>query len=219
MKKIKYFIVSIITVMFASSCSQMTFNKINTTVYETRQQDINKGAIPYNPVIADLKVDLDKKISGTSIRQVNRYNDFELDNTKQAALYNAMSNSGADVVVDPIYKVNITNNDGRDDKITIQSEVSGFFGKYTNIHKADATELSNASIGGALLYSNNNSVTQKQAFVPVIPEPDPATTAAAIAAKKKKKRKIIGWTVGTTLILSLGMGLGLGLTGGGFGGF
>ena len=141
MKNIRLLILSTLTVIFASSCSQMTYNKINTTVYETRQQDIQKGAMPFNPVIADLKVDLDKKISGSSIRQVVRYNDFELENTKQAALYNAMSNSGADVVVDPIYKVNITNNEGRDDKITIQSEVSGFFGKYTSIHKADATEL------------------------------------------------------------------------------
>ena len=214
MNKIKFLSLSVIVAVFASSCSQMTFNKINTTVYETRQQDINKGAIPYNPVIADLKVDLDKKVSGTSIRQVDRYNDFELENTKQAALYNAMSNSGADVVVDPIYKVNITNNDGRDDKITIQSEVSGFFGKYTSIHKADATELSNASYGGALIYTNNNStVSQKTTMVPEKLVPDPAATAAANEAKKKKRRKILGWTIGSTLILSLGLGLGLVLTG------
>lgn len=220
MRKIKNLILLTLTVIFVSSCSQMTFNKINTTVYETRQQDIEKGSLPYNPVIADLKVDLDKKISGTSIRQVDRYNNFELENTKQAALYNAMSNSGADVVVDPIYKVNISNNDGRDDKITIQSEVSGFFGKYINIHKADASELSNSSIGGALLYKNNNTVSQKQYIVPVIPDPDSAATTAANEEKnKKKKRKIIGWTIGTTLILGLGLGLGLGLSGGGFSGF
>ena len=134
MNKIKYLSIVAITDINQSTKTSMTYNKINTTVYETRQQNINKDALPYNPVIADLKVDLEKKVSGTSIRQVDRYNDFELENTKQAALYNAMSNSGADVVVDPIYKVNITNNDGRDDKITIQSEVSGFFGKYTSIH-------------------------------------------------------------------------------------
>lgn len=213
MNKIKYLSIVAIVAVFASSCSQMTYNKINTTVYETRQQNINKDALPYNPVIADLKVDLEKKVSGTSIRQVDRYNDFELENTKQAALYNAMSNSGADVVVDPIYKVNITNNDGRDDKITIQSEVSGFFGKYTSIHKADATELSNATYGGALLYTNNSPVAQKQTVVPTIPVPDQAATAAANEAKKKKKRKVIGWIIGSTLILSLGLGLGLGLTG------
>ena len=54
-----------------------------------------------------------------------------------------MVNSGADVVIDPIFKVNITNNDGRDDKVTIQAEVTGFYAKYTNAHKADANEIQN----------------------------------------------------------------------------
>lgn len=210
MNNFKFLSYIIIVALFMSSCSQMTFNKINTTVYETRQQDIKKGAIPYNPVIADLKVDLDKKITGSSIRQVTAYNEFELENTKQASLYNAVTNSGADVVVDPIFKVNITNNNGKDDKITIQSEVSGFFGKYTSIHKADANELANASYGGVLSYSNNEeNSTQKQTYSPIIPDPDPAATAAEAAKKKKKKRRIIGWTIGSTLIFSLAIGLGL----------
>lgn len=219
MKKSKNLAYMILVIVFASSCSQVTFNKINTTVYETRQQDINKGAIPYNPVIADLRVDLDKKISGSSIRQVTRYNDFELENTKQAALYNAVTNSSADVVIDPVFKINITNNDGRDDKVTIQAEVSGFFGKYTDIHKAETKELENAMYGGSVLYSKASNITNSKNITPLIPDPDQAATAAATEAhNKKKRRKIIGWTVGTTLILSLGLGLGLGLSGNGFGG-
>ena len=142
MKKTKKLFYLISAAMFVSSCSGTAFNKINTTIYQTRQQPINKGAIPYNPVVVDLNVDI-KKITGASIRQVDRYNEFELENTKQAALYNAMVNSGADVVIDPIFKVNITNNDGRDDKVTIQAEVTGFYAKYTNAHKADANEIQN----------------------------------------------------------------------------
>lgn len=214
MNKIKILLLSIIVAVFATSCSQMSYNKINTTIYQTRQQDISKGAIPYNPVIADLKVDLDKKISGSSIRQVIRYNESELQNSKESSLYNAITNSGADVVVDPIFKINITNNDGRDDKVTIKSEVTGFFGKYTSIHKADATELLNASNSGLLLNTNNNNVSQNQNIVPVIPDPNPAMSAEEAAAKKKKKRKIIGWTIGSTLIMSLSLGLGLALAGG-----
>lgn len=139
-KKINYLILGS---MFISACSSTSLNKINSTIYETRQQPINKGAIPYNPVVVDLNVDVNKKITGSSIRQVDRFNDFELENTKQAAMYNAMTNSGADVVIDPIYKITITNNDGRDTKVTIQAEVTGFYAKYTNAHKADATELQN----------------------------------------------------------------------------
>lgn len=143
MKKTKKLFYLISAAMLVSSCSGTAFNKINTTIYQTRQQPINKGAIPYNPVVVDLNVDINKKITGASIRQVDRYNEFELENTKQAALYNAMVNSGADVVIDPIFKVNITNNDGRDDKVTIQAEVTGFYAKYTNAHKADANEIQN----------------------------------------------------------------------------
>jgi hypothetical protein len=128
------------------SCSGVALNKVNTTMYETRQQSINKNAIPYNPVVVDLNVDINKKISGSSIRQVSVYSEAEVENTKQAALYNAMNNSGADVVIDPIFKVNISNNEGRDTKITIQAEVTGFFAKYTNAHKADANEIQNLKI-------------------------------------------------------------------------
>ena len=65
------------------SCSGVALNKVNTTMYETRQQSINKNAIPYNPVVVDLNVDINKKISGSSIRQVSVYSEAEVENTKQ----------------------------------------------------------------------------------------------------------------------------------------
>lgn len=211
MKKhsILYFL-SIVT-LFMSSCSQMTYNKINTTLYQTRQQEIEKGALPYNPVIADLKVDLDKKVSGTAIRQITRYTDQEVEITKEASLYNATVNSGADLIVDPMFKINITNNDGKDDKITIQSDVSGFFGKYTSIHKADANELRMADYAGVVQVSQSAATIENKTTSVVIPEP---TDQAAEAAKnKKRKRKIIGWTVGSILLLSaVGLGAGLGVS-------
>jgi len=139
MKNNKLLILPLLGIGMFTSCT--TTNKINTSIYTTRQQPINREALPYNPMIADLKVDADKKVSGTAIRQVDFMSDNEIENTKQLALYNAMSNSGADVIVDPIFKVNISNNDGKDRKITIQADVSGYFGKYLNIHKADAEEL------------------------------------------------------------------------------
>lgn len=143
MKNVKHLFYFIMGGILVTSCSGVTYNKINTTLYQTRQQPINKGAIPYNPVVVDLNVDINKKVTGTAIRLVDRYNDFEVENTKQAAMYNAITNSGADVIIDPIFKINITNNEGRDTKITIQADVSGFYAKYTNAHKADAAELQN----------------------------------------------------------------------------
>ena len=63
MNRIHKLLAIIIVALVFPSCSQMAYNKINTSVYETRQQDIDKGALPFNPVIADLQVDLSKKIS------------------------------------------------------------------------------------------------------------------------------------------------------------
>ncbi|MCC6516505.1 MAG: hypothetical protein IT275_09130 [Chitinophagales bacterium] len=146
MKKIKIFSFVVFGSMLIASCSSTSLNKINTSVYDTRQQKINKNSIPYNPVVVDLVVDINKKVSGSNLRQVDRYTDYELQNAKEAALYNAMTNSGADVIIDPIYKINISNNDGRDAKITIQTEVTGFYAKYTNAHKADANEIQNLKI-------------------------------------------------------------------------
>lgn len=211
MNRIHKLLAIIIVALVFPSCSQMAYNKINTSVYETRQQDIDKGALPFNPVIADLQVDLSKKISGTSIRQVSRFNDLGLENTKEAALYNAVTNSGADVVVDPIFKINISNNDGRDEKVTIQSEVTGFFGKYTSIHKATTAELENAVYDRSLLYANTPTATNKNSSAVLPIEEDMALAAEKAAALKKKKRKAIGWAVGSTLILSLTLGLGVGL--------
>jgi hypothetical protein len=208
---------TLLSVLLLVSCSPVSLNKLNTTIYETRQQDIQKGALPYNPVIADLKVDLEKKVSGSSIRQITNYSAYELENTKQASLYNAVTNSGADVVVDPVFKINISNNDGKDSKITIQSEVSGFYGKYLNIHKADSIELRNSTyFKPPIKVNNNESVSNNTAkansfFQKTIT--DTQNSAEDAAAKKKKKRKLIGWAVGSTLIsiIVLGVGLGVGM--------
>ena len=47
--------------MLMMSCSGVSLNKLNTTIYETRQQTINRNSIPYNPVVVDLSVDINKK--------------------------------------------------------------------------------------------------------------------------------------------------------------
>ncbi len=205
---------ALLSVLLLVSCSPVSLNKLNTTIYETRQQDIQKGALPYNPVIADLKVDLEKKVSGSSIRQITNYSAYELENTKQASLYNAVTSSGADVVVDPVFKINISNNDGKDSKITIQSEVSGFYGKYLNVHKADSIELRNSTYFKPPIKVNNNESVNNTAkansfFQKTIT--DTQNSAEDAAAKKKKKRKVIGWTVGAILISTIALGAGLGV--------
>jgi len=43
----------------------LTSCKVVTKTYTSRSIPITREAIPYNPVIADIKVDLSRKISGT----------------------------------------------------------------------------------------------------------------------------------------------------------
>lgn len=54
MKKIKNQFLILGGSMLMMSCSGVSLNKLNTTIYETRQQTINRNSIPYNPVVVDL---------------------------------------------------------------------------------------------------------------------------------------------------------------------
>lgn len=197
MKNLSYIIIGV-AVFAMVSCTST--NKINTSVYTTRQQPINREAVPFNPVIADLKVDIDKKVTGSAIRQVELLNESEVDNTKQLSLYNAMTSSGADVVVDPIFKVEITNNNGKDKKVTIQSDVSGYYGKYTSVHKADTTELKTLML-----------FRQAQGFQYIPDKESTPILSPQSPTSAKKKGKKIALAIILPLVLT-GLGLGLGLT-------
>lgn len=85
MNNFNRFLIFISAVILFSACS--VTDKINSSIYTTRQQPINRKALPYNPMIADLKVEADKKISGTAISQVDFATDAEVDNMKQLALH------------------------------------------------------------------------------------------------------------------------------------
>lgn len=111
-----------------SSCKPVT------KMYTSRNIPINREAIPYNPIIADLKVDLSKKVTG-SITAKN----VTTENAKHLAIYNAMETSGADVVVDPVFKIETKG-------IKTKASVSGYFGIYDNVHKATKDELENLKL-------------------------------------------------------------------------
>jgi len=112
----------------------LTSCKVVTKTYTSRSIPITREAIPYNPVIADIKVDLSSKISGTvTVKNVSQ------DNAKQLAIYNAMETSGADVVIDPIFKIETKG-------IKTTATVYGYFGAYENVHKATEAELQNLKL-------------------------------------------------------------------------
>jgi hypothetical protein len=120
--------------IFLAIGTTLTSCKPGAKLFTTRDIPINRESIPYNPIVADLKVDISRKVTGT-IKEKN----ITIENAKNLALYNAMETSGADVIVDPMYKI-----ETKGKKTT--ATVTGYFGTYENVHKASEIELQNLKL-------------------------------------------------------------------------
>jgi hypothetical protein len=118
------------------------------------EQYITKTPLLQAPMIAELDVDLTKKVSAN----VRCYKSNE-ENAKQAALYDAMKNSGCDVVVHPVYEIIFG-------KKVIEVTVSGYFGKYKNIRKPNLEDvtLMQELQDAQLLWNPNAVVIEKSIF-------------------------------------------------------
>lgn len=146
----KKWIMIVLVGFLATSCTVGKY-------YSARSMPISKDALPYNPVIADLNVDITKKITGKI-----KAKGVSLEDAKQLAIFDAMENSGADVVVEPVFKV-ITKKTKR------TAEVTGYYGKYINVHEATSEELDNLlkyreamSYQSIFVPSNAGQVTNKK---------------------------------------------------------
>jgi hypothetical protein len=118
---IKYTFSLSLLLLFVASCSvrQTTVREINvseTTVYQ-------------KTMIAELTVDVTKKIKGTAT-----VSNGNIDNAKELAKWNAIQESGADAIADPIFSV--TKNGP-----TVVAEVVGFYGKYKSINIASKQDM------------------------------------------------------------------------------
>lgn len=109
--------------------------------FANRKQKINNQTIYTTPMRADVEVDLNKKVTGTATQK-------GLALAKEAALYDAMQKSGADVIVDPIFTVRQVS------MKNYQADVTGFYGKYSAIKKLD--------IADSLLYRMSNRAANKE---------------------------------------------------------
>ena len=74
------------------------------------------------PVLVDVDVDLNTRVTATSPKVKGVYDAIS------TAYYYALENSGADVIIDPVYKVT---SHGKKSIAT----VTGFYGKYSNARK------------------------------------------------------------------------------------
>lgn len=133
MKKIHYILMmAIFAGAIATSCS--------SKIYSTRQTPILRESIPANPIIADMEVDITKKVTGEAMVKGGS---ATIDNAKQMALWKAMEDNSADVIVDPIFALVIKSGIFRK-KIT--ATVMGYKGKYTDVHVASEKEIKNLLI-------------------------------------------------------------------------
>jgi len=104
----------IIIVLTISGCSSLK--------YSYRQVEIPEQSLLVMPVLVDVDVDLSQKITAISPRVKG------VENAISTAYYYALQNSGADVIIDPVYFVKTTGHKS-------VATVTGFYGKYTKARK------------------------------------------------------------------------------------
>lgn len=113
------------SIIFVSSCK--TSDVYQAHYKETRTQPIVDQHVIQTPVIADLEVS-DKKVSGTHSGE-----NIQIGFAKNKALENAISVAGCDVLVEPLYEVDVNGK-------TVTATVLGYPGKYKNFRKPQAQD-------------------------------------------------------------------------------
>ena len=147
MKKIS---LSFLGILFLASCSSTKMNTLATPAYAPSAE--------INAIRANVSVDMDKKLSGSSSSSYflffrtsgdNKYAEgmsysggnivkgsvkFRENKTKSAAAYNALQNSAADIIVHPNYVIE-TKNYLFFKKISVK--VTGFAGRFTKFYQKE----------------------------------------------------------------------------------
>ncbi|MFT4601021.1 MAG: molybdopterin-binding protein [Arenicella sp.] len=121
--------------ILTSACAVLILASCSVTKVTNRTIAATETEIIIKPLLAEVDVDVSKKIIGTAT--VTRMSVAE---AKELAKWDALEKSGADIMIDPIYK--ITHSFWR--KVTV--EVTGFAGKYTEIAPMNEADLKNLEL-------------------------------------------------------------------------
>lgn len=110
--------------VFMSSCVVS-----NARITTSRSINASHQNVVIKPLVAEVKVDINKKITGTaSVKNGN------VEQAKELAKWNALETSGADIIIDPVFDVTIS-------AMTVTATVSGFHGKYISIETVKDEDL------------------------------------------------------------------------------
>lgn len=132
MKKFKLFFLAVSTAFVVTSCS--------TYKHSYRLNAVPNSTIGVTPTVVDVEADFERQVSGKSDKKTNSVQD-----AKDNAYYNAIVDNKIDVLVDPIYRVQVKKSLF---KTTATAEVTGFAGEFVNPRtlSEDQTEAYNAKI-------------------------------------------------------------------------
>ncbi len=118
---LRYFL-AFVTLSFVLASCKTTHEPYRAHYKELETQDITDKQVIQTPVIVDLDV-TETKVSGSFSAE-----NVQVEYAKNKALADAIAKSGADVLVEPVYEVDIN------DK-TVTATVQGYPGKYKNFRK------------------------------------------------------------------------------------
>lgn len=120
-----YYYLFLAAIFFLPSCKTSEVYKAHYK--ETETQPIVEQHVIQTPVIADLDVN-DKKVSGTYTGD-----NVQVSFAKNKALEDAIAKAGCDVLVEPLYEVDVNGK-------TVTATVQGYPGKYKNFRKPQAQD-------------------------------------------------------------------------------
>jgi hypothetical protein len=116
MKKINLLVLMVVGALAVTSCS--------TYKHSYRLSTVPQSTIGVTPTIVDIVADFDRQVTGSSDKKTSSIQD-----AKDNAYYNAITGNKIDVLVDPIYRIQVRKGVFR---TTARAEVTGFAGSFEN---------------------------------------------------------------------------------------
>lgn len=120
---------NVICILWVSATALLGSCSSTQSAYTSRLQDVDRNSVTAEKKTAELDVDLSKRINAKSSWQLSK------QQAMKEAEYLALQQSGADVIVDPLYRITTSPMFNSKDGakwylVNYKAEVTGFGGKY-----------------------------------------------------------------------------------------
>lgn len=120
---------NVVCILWVSATAMLGSCSSTQSAYTSRLQDVDRNSVTAEKKTAELDVDLSKRINAKSSWQLSK------QQAMKEAEYLALQQSGADVIVDPLYRITTSPMFNSKDGakwylVNYKAEVTGFGGKY-----------------------------------------------------------------------------------------